>query len=152
MRTIKLNLLLIPLLVGCSSKQIEAKQSDGQNQLEYTMFTDIYLKWEDLFKPAKSQYFVYIYSEFCSHCAKIKEDVLGTIYDNVELFYLTEYSETIPITTNPSLSIGKEKVEEVAILGTPTLIEVSNHYVALNIAGEKDILEYLDELPHKTCR
>ena len=63
-----------------------------------------------------------------------------------------EYSKEIPTLSNVAETIGKEKVEEISILGTPTLLNISNGSLALNIAGEKEILDYLNGLPHTdTC-
>ena len=151
MRIKILPLLLVPFMVGCSSTKAEAKINDEQKALDYADFQDLKLEWKNLFFPAKSQYFVYIYSISCLHCAHIKKEVLSTIEENKELFYLMEYSSEIPITSNVSNTIGKEKVEEVSILGTPTLIEITNHYVGLNIAGEKEITDFLELLPHNIC-
>ena len=144
-------LLLTPILAGCSSSPIEAKPIDEQKPLDYTDFSDLHLEWKNLFLPAKSQYFVYIYSFSCLHCAHIKKEVLTTIESHKELFYLMEYNEEIPTSFNVTETLGKEKVEEVYIMGTPTLIEITNHYVGLNIAGEKEITDYLKLLPHNIC-
>ena len=146
-----LTLLLVPLLAGCSSIKEEVEQKDEQKLLDYSDFEELFLGWNDLFSPAKSQYFVYIYSFSCLHCAHIKKEVLSTIDSHRELFYLMEYSEDIPTSFNVSETIGKERVEEVYIMGTPTLIEITNHYVGLNIAGEKEITSYLQLLPHNIC-
>lgn len=151
MRTKILTLLLLPLLTGCSTTKVEATSQVEQKELDYTDFKDLNLEWENLFLPAKSQYFVYIYSISCLHCAHIKKEVLSTIEEHKELFYLMEYQSEIPTSFNVSETIGKEKVEEVYIMGTPTLIEITNHYVGLNIAGEKEITDYLQLLPHNIC-
>ncbi len=146
-----LMLLLLPLMVGCSTTNKEADKIVEQKPLDYIDFAELNLEWKNLFLPAKSQYFVYIYSISCLHCESIKKEVLTTIEDNAELFYLVEYSSEIPLSNNVSETIGKEKVEEVFILGTPTLIEITNHCVGLNIAGEKEITNYLSLLPHNNC-
>lgn len=144
-------LLLAPILVGCSTSKVEAETNHEQIALDYSDFSDIYLEWKNLFLPAKSQYFVYIYSFSCFHCANIKKEVLSTIDQHRNLFYLMEYSQDIPTGFNVYETIGKEKIEEIYIMGTPTLIEITNHYVAMNIAGEKEIITYLDFLPHNIC-
>ena len=151
MRTKILTLLLLPLLTGCSTTKVEATSQVEQKELDYTDFEELKLEWKNLFLPAKSQYFVYIYSISCLHCAHIKKEVLSTIEEHKELFYLMEYQSEIPTSFNVSETIGKEKVEEVYIMGTPTLIEITNHYVGLNIAGEKEITDYLQLLPHNIC-
>lgn len=151
MRNFLLILLLTPLIAGCSSQQGEVVKADEQIALDYSDFKELQLKWKDLFLPAKSQYFVYFYSNSCQHCEKIKEEVLQTIDKNRDLFYLTEFSTEVQTGFNVMETIGKERIEEVYIMGTPSLIEISNHYVALNIAGENEIIDYLLLLPHTTC-
>ena len=151
MRNFLLTMLLTPLLLGCSSVKSEANKKDEQKTLDYTDFAELHLDWKSLFLPAKSQYFVYIYSNSCLHCARIKKEVLSTIDDHRELFYLMEYTSDIPTAFNVSQTIGKEKIEDVFIMGTPTLIEITNHFVGLNIAGEKEITDYLELLPHNIC-
>lgn len=151
MRKIYLPLLTTLLLLGCSGSNSKPVIIPERNNLDYSDFKDIELEWKNAFLPAKSQYFIYIYSFSCSHCNNIKNDVLKTIDEHREMFYLTSYTSDIKTKNNVSETIGKERVEDVYILGTPTLLEISNHYVALNIAGEKEILEYLELLPHKSC-
>ena len=150
MKKICLTLLITPLLMGCTWDK-NGNQANGDSLLDYQKFEDRHLQWKDLFSPAKSQYFVYIYSLFCGHCENIKHNVLSVVNERKEDFYLINYADEIPIGTNAYETIGKEKIEEVFILGTPTLIGVNNQYISLNIAGEKDILDYLKLLPHNIC-
>lgn len=145
-------LLLLPtLLVGCSSSIRPIAKMGEQNKKDYSDYEDLHLEWKNLFSPAKSQYFVYIYSFSCRHCANIKDLVLDAVEDDKDHFYLMAYSEEIPLINNVSETIGKEKIEDIGILGTPTLIEISNHHVAINIAGENLIKDYIELLPHNKC-
>ena len=148
MRTKLLFLLLTPLLISCQEAQESTPVEEEKMPLDYSDFEDLHLEWKNLFSPAKSLYFVYIYSISCGHCSQIKDDVLTFINNQKDLFYLMEYSKEIPTSNNVAETIGKEKVEEISILGTPTLLNVSNGSLTLNIAGEKDILDYLNGLPH----
>ena len=147
MRQIKLTLLLTPLLIGCSTNQIPSPER-SKDTFDYSDFKDINLDWENLFSPAKSLYFVYIFSVSCGHCERIKQMVLEEIDEYRDIFYITEFKSQIPITTNAKETLGKEETKEISILGTPTLLGVTNKYLSLNIAGEKEILEYLALLPH----
>ena len=151
MKNFLLTLLTLPLLIGCSAGKNVIGLKEENKALDYSNFSELKIEWNSLFLPAKSQYFVYIYSISCLHCEKIKPDVLSYVNADKEHFYLIEYSEEIPIGMNASLTIGKEEVEEIFILGTPTLLEISNHFLALNIAGEKEIVDYLSLLPHNDC-
>ena len=152
MRTKFLFLLLTLLLVGCEKAHEDTPIEEEIIALDYSDFVNLHLEWKNLFSPAKSLYFVYIYSISCGHCKAIKDDVLSFINTDKESFFLMEYSKEIPTSNNVADTIGKEKVEEIAILGTPTLLCVSNATLVLNIAGEKEIIDYLKALPHTdTC-
>ena len=152
MRTKLLFLLLTPLLVGCHQEEIDNTIEEDLNALDYSDFKDLYLEWKNLFSPAKSQYFVYIYSNSCGHCEHIKKEVLEFVSVDKESFYLIKFNSEIPTKNNVAETIGKEKVEEIYILGTPTLLAVTNWSLSLNIAGESEILNYLSGLPHRdTC-
>ncbi len=149
MRTKLLFLLLTPLLAGCYQEVNGTTIQDDEVVLDYDDFQDLNLEWKNLFSPAKSHYFVYIYSISCGHCGHIKKEVLDFVNANKESFYLIEYTEEIQTKTNVVETIGKEKIEEIYILGTPTLLAVTNWSLSLNIAGESEILNYLSGLPHR---
>ena len=149
MRTKFLFLLLTPLLAWCHEEVPEIPAEEEKSTLDYSDFSDLNLEWKNLFSPAKSQYFVYIYSVSCVHCNHIKEEVLKFVNMNKESFYLVEYTGDIKTKSNVSNTIGKEKIEEIFILGTPTLLEITNWSVSLNIAGENEIVGFLNSLPHR---
>ncbi len=141
-------LLITPILAGCTASDLKVDVEDGKEQLNYNDFFDVKIEWKNLFLPAKSQYFVYIYSQTCGHCNNIKKTVLDYVYNEKDWFYIMEYSSLIPIITNTKITIGKTKTEDIGILGTPTMLGITNKTLTLNIAGEKDILEFLEHLPH----
>lgn len=147
MKQIVLTLLFVPLLISCQSEQKTLIHEDSE-LLDYEDFMDIKLEWKNLFSPAKSQYFVYIYSVSCGHCERIKEEVLNYIYDDRESYYLMECCDEIPLSVTTDETFGKTTIDEVSILGTPTLLQITEGYLSLNIAGEKMILDFLARLPH----
>lgn len=151
MRKIFVPLLLALTTAGCSPSNLVGVSKGEKNEYDYVDFKELELSWENVFSPAKSQYFIYIYSLYCGHCSNIKNDVLTIVDEFRSLFYLINYSDEIPVGVNASETIGKEKIEEIYILGTPTLLEISDKRVVLNIAGETDITNYLKLLPHNIC-
>lgn len=151
MKKIYTPLFLALLISSCSIGTIKESKTQKNQVRDYDDYFDLHLEWKNLFSPAKSLYFVYIYSISCQHCERIKQDVLSVMDEHKEMFYLTEYATEIKTTNNVSETIGKETNEDVYILGTPTLLEISDHRLSLNIAGEKEILSYLELLPHNIC-
>ena len=139
-------------MAGCYQEMQDIPVEEEQTDLDYSYFEDLQLEWKNLFSPAKSHYFVYIYSISCDHCNHIKKEVLEFVSMNKESFFLIESTGDIKTKNNVSETIGKEKIEEIYILGTPTLLAITNWSLSLNIAGENEILNYLSGLPHRdTC-
>ena len=143
---------MVPLLAGCHQEVQDITIEEEESTFDYSDFKDLNLEWKNLFSPAKSHYFVYIYSISCGHCRHIKKEVLEFVSMNKESFYLIEYTGDIKTKSNVSETLGKEKIEEIYILGTPTLLAITNWSLSLNIAGGDEILNYLSGLPHRdTC-
>lgn len=110
---------------------------------DYSDYENITISWENVFFAAKSQYFVYIFSETCGHCIAIKDDIL-TFADEEEFpIYLVQFSEDIPVTYSVEDTIGATNIENLSILGTPTLIEIDEGVVVKNVAGAGRIIPLL---------
>lgn len=137
--------VLLAILFSISVKTCEEKGEE--KTYDYDDFTELKISWKNLFSPAKSQYFVYFYSVYCSHCNNVKDDILPLIYANKEYFYLMEYKPEIPIEIDAYLTIGKSQLDEIWILGTPSLIGIVDGAVNLNIGGEKSIKDFVTNYP-----
>ncbi|MBR0295389.1 MAG: hypothetical protein IJQ67_05765 [Bacilli bacterium] len=57
--------------------------------------------------------------------------------------YFVEFNDDVTITIDIKNTIGVSSVSDLSILGTPSLIEIVNHRVSNNLAGEKTILDFL---------
>lgn len=130
------------LFMGCSrsTKQISISTSEEVAQYDYDAIKEKAIIWNDLFIVEKETYCTYIYSKTCAHCNEIKQDIIsyGLSHDN---FYFVEYNKNIPISENIDDTIGKNNVEEISILGTPTLLVIEKGILIKNIAGGKAILD-----------
>lgn len=132
-------LLSLPILTSCKTNGEEEKVP-----LDYVDFIENKLEWKNLFLPAKPMYFVYIYSNTCGHCRAIKDSVLSWANERRDQFYLTEYSQDIPIIKDTKNTLGACTYEQVGILGTPTLLQITDHVLTYNMAGENEILSFLN--------
>lgn len=98
----------------------------------------------------------YFYQESCEHCNLIKEDVAKFYYNKPENidFYLVDGQAS----SNKDIWYQGDKAdfeapegpissyEDIKILGTPTLVEVTDGTVTQFLVGDADIPEYLAEL------
>ena len=138
-KLLPLTFILLTLLSSCSIRNDSDLIYEDYNQLEEYQIT-----WRDLFSQSNSEYFVYIYSLSCLHCQNIKEEVISFVISEKYPTYLIEYTKDIPISNNVEDCIGSSSYVEVTIKGTPSLLQIKNGYLILNVAGSKEILSVLD--------
>jgi len=139
-------LFLIFILIITSSCKITIREKPNFSDFDYSDFESVHLNYFELFSVQKPHYFAYIYSKWCGHCQNIKYKVFEFLYYHFEEFYFIEYSSVIPIVEDVSNTIGVDKIEDVKILGTPTMLMIENGTLAINIAGENAILNFMNEI------
>ena len=130
-----LSLLFLPFIIGCKQ----------QKPLDYDSFPDRVIEFKELFNQNRDDYYVYIFSYSCGHCIEFKEEILPIIFNNRNM-YLIEYTKEIKISSNVDNTIGAKSVEEVSILGTPTLLEIKDGLLAVNVAGKTEIRKIVSSL------
>lgn len=138
-KLLSLTFILLTLLSSCSIRNDSDLIYEDYNQLEEYQIT-----LKDLFSQSNSEYFVYIYSFSCLHCQNIKEEVISFVISEKYPTYLIEYTKDIPISNNVEDCIGSSSYADVTIKGTPSLLQIKNGYLILNVAGSKEILSVLD--------
>lgn len=129
------------MVVGCHNKN-----SVIYPPLEYESVEEYRISWTNIFEVQSDSYYSYIYSETCGHCKEIKELVIKTAIDHQNLIYFTLYSEEIPIVENNESMIGKSSVNELGIIGTPSLFEIKEHKVTNIYTGATSISIVLNQL------
>lgn len=130
----KLFMFLCLILCGCSPIK--------ESSYDYEDFIDRHIQFGDTLS-FEGDYYVYIYMLRCYHCNQIKNQIFEYMikYDNL---YLLECPEEIKISNDISSTIGVQNVDEIMINGTPTLLEVDNHTLVLNISGSVKIINFLE--------
>lgn len=124
------------VLCSCSNKS-------AIKQLDYSDFISYQIEWKNVFFTAKSHYFVYVYSETCGHCEQIKQQVLNYVDSGNIDTYLVHFTKDIPVKNDVGETIGSTSIENVWILGTPTLLEIEDKVLITNVAGPSRILPLL---------
>ncbi len=113
-------------------------------EYDYDDVSELKIDWKDAFLQAKTEYFLYFYSEYCGYCELIKNQIISYVLDSEDAFYFVEYTGEIPLTSNTELTIGADSWDQFAIRGTPTLAKIENKKVVCNICGTNDILSFLN--------
>ena len=129
------------MIVGCSGKN-----SISYPPFEYESVEQYHISWTEIFDVQSDYYYSYIYSRTCGHCKEIKELVIKTAFDHPNLIYFTIYSDEIPVVENNESMIGKSSVNELGIIGTPTLFEIKEHKVTNIYTGATSISIVLNQV------
>ena len=138
--------VLTALFASCSPAESEQMSKNAFS--DYNVPTSQKIVWSDCLSQKEDHYLVFFYSETCTHCHEIMGDVLSFNEANILPMYFLDIKANdnkIPISNNIDLTIGVDKVDNLFIAGTPTIIEVENWIVKANVPGSDNCLTFLNE-------
>ena len=145
MRNIFLKAVCLPCffaLISCRGDKTESSDYTVYEH-DYNEIEELLISWGDIFKIEDPRYYVYFYSETCSHCKNIKNEVIGYSLSNQTPMYFVTFNKEVVVSHDISNTIGLTSVEGLSILGTPSLLDIESGVIVQNIAGETAILNYL---------
>lgn len=140
--------LTIFLLQSCdvSQKQLDYKSNNSveitQNH-DYSEVKNKTINFDEIFKQKNEQYFAYFYSLTCSHCSLIKNQMIeyGLNHENI---YFVQASEDVKISENTDSVVGGTSIEEISILGYPSLLEIEQKVCVFITSGSDNIISKLN--------
>ena len=127
------------ILASCKKKTI----SSEEKIYDYADVRDNFIKWEEILSIDKEHYYAYVFSFSCGHCKEIKQDILTKVIEYGWNIYFIEYESEIPIVDSSVPYVGVSNYQELGIIGTPTLFEISNKIVVDRFTGSKEIITTL---------
>ena len=146
MRNILLfSLTFLSILGGCSpnskpsTKPEENNTQEEEKKREYSEISQLKILWKDIFNQQENIYYVYLYSLYCSHCNAIKNFMIESALSGNKKIYFIQASGEHVINEEKAKEISVDSLEDLAIRGYPTLLELKNKIVTKNVAGETAI-------------
>ena len=142
---------ILPLIVAAAFTSCSPVKSESSNENafnEYKIISDHKVSWDDCLLQKEERYLVFFHSETCDHCQKITGDVIAFAQSNITKTYFLDVKkekDKIRICSLEDLTIGAESSDDLAILGTPTIIEVMEGMVIANVPGKESCLTFLNE-------
>ena len=127
------------ILASCKKQTI----SSEEKIYDYADVRDYFIKWEEILSIDKEHYYAYVFSFSCGHCKEIKQDILTKVIEDGWNIYFIEYESDIPIVDSSVPYVGVSNYQELGIIGTPTLFEISNKIVVDRFTGSKEIITTL---------
>ena len=152
MYTIFINMKLhtLPLLwvVAFASCSTGKSESSSKNAIqEYGIVSKQDVNLADCLSQIEEKYLIFFYSETCGHCKEIIEDVTLFAESNIIKTYFLNISKNenkIERCSHDEIEIGIDSVEDLKIVGTPTIVEVENGVTTANVVGKDSILSFLN--------
>ena len=152
MRKLLVLLLLAPfVLSGCNQKPQEEPKEEDTAYVEphYNEVDDLHINWRDLFNQKEDKYYAYVYFVTCTMCSNIRPLITSVAKSGDISLYFVYPSEEIPFTDSEeqsASSLGKDKVEDVYIYMTPTLIEITNKVITMFTRDYYEIENFLNSV------
>lgn len=133
---------LILQICSCSSNELIIYEDN----LDYDLISEFQISWNDIFNQKENEYLVYFYSQTCGYCEDIKEDILRFYKDSEICMYFVSDKENFVIGHDINNTIGCDDISSFYIIGTPTLVEVCNHSILMNLGGVSKIYDFLFQI------
>ena len=157
MYTIFINMKLhtLPLLwvVAFTSCTGSKSESSNKNAIqEYGIISQQEINLADCLSQNEEDYLVFFHSETCGHCKEIIEDVIAFAESNIIKTYFLNVSKSenkVERCLRDEIEIGIDNVDDLKIVGTPTIVEVENGVTTANVAGKESCLAFLNEQKDK---
>ena len=146
-----LPLLLAAVFTSCSPSKSESTSKNAIQEYEIVSKQEISLR--DCLSQKEEQYLVFFHSDTCGHCKEIIEDVVSfASSDIVKMYFLNiaKPENRIDRCKADEVVIGINQVDDLKIVGTPTIMEIENGITTANVAGKDDCLKFLNELRANT--
>ncbi len=133
-------IILTFVLTGCSLDTTVSTYSYNDFYSHY-----IFDKSEQM-DMSDGVYYIYLYGPECSHCEKIKQDVLYRL-DHIMNYsvYLVAVS-SLDDVNDTIIDYCKINVDPDSPILTPSLVKIDNHEVVQVFVGENDVISALNKL------
>lgn len=128
------------LLVSCPGQE----NSTPSMNYTYDQIETLLIPWGGLFEVEEEHYMAFVFSKSCQHCLAIEDTVVGYALSEAKpaLFFI-EATPTIPKGIDIASTLGATSVDEMYILGWPSLLEIQNGTLVAHLVGEKAIAQKL---------
>ena len=141
-----LPLLLAAVFTSCSPSKSESTSKNAVQEYEIVNKQEISLS--ECLSQKEEQYLVFFHSDTCGHCKEIIEDVvLFAASDIMKMYFLNVTKNENKINRCPAdeITTGIDRVDNLKIVGTPTIIEVEEGDSCPICGASPDRLEPLEE-------
>ena len=149
---LKWHIYSIALLAFCCSCTPQTGSSASVDSRDIA--TEQAINLADCLTQEESNYLIFFHSDACQQCKEIMGDVTEFARLNYIKTYFIDTSKNenkVTLCQPDEVVIGVTSVEHIAIVGTPSFIEVEDGVTVANVAGKNSCLTFMNEqrIKHK---
>lgn len=144
----KLSLFITTIaLSSCTSESVVTSTSSQltnstTREYAYSDVIDKTIFWDEVFSIDKDSYYVYFYSKTCSHCAELKNFIIGKALERNDIYFV-QSSNVVRYTQDEQSVLGIDSIEKLMIVGYPSLLKIEFGKVCKNLVGGAQIKKEL---------
>lgn len=100
------------------------------------------ISWFDALNQKENNYIIFVYSETCGYCHDMMDEIIDFAKSEILVtYFINSQIYKVPISNEIKENIAD--INQLSILGTPTILEIENKIVVNNIAGIDKCLNFL---------
>ena len=142
-RLLFVSLTSLAIVVSCSPSR---ETTNNKNVIEQEeIIKNQSISWFDALNQKENNYIVFVYSETCGYCHDMMDEIIDFAKSEIlPTYFINAQKNEVPVFAEIKGNIAS--IDELGILGTPTILEVENKVVIRNIAGiDKCLLFLIDK-------
>ena len=139
-RLLFVSLTSLAIVVSCSPSR---ETTNNKNVIEQEeIIKNKSISWLDALNQKENNYIIFVYSETCGYCHDMMDEILDFAKSEILVtYFINSQIYKVPISNEIKENIAD--INQLSILGTPTILEIDNKIVVNNIAGIDKCLNFL---------
>ena len=139
-RLLFVSLTSLAIVVSCSPSR---ETTNNKNVIEQEeIIKNQSISWFDALNQKENNYIVFVYSETCGYCHDMMDEIIDFAKSEILVtYFINSQIYKVPISNEIKENIAD--INQLSILGTPTILEIDNKIVVNNISGIDKCLNFL---------
>lgn len=140
LRLLFVSLTPLAIVVSCSPTRDITNTKSAIEQQEIVIKQQI--PWLEALNQKENHYIIFVYSPTCGYCHDMIDEIVDFAKSEIlPTYFINTQNNEVPIYQEINENIAS--IDELGILGTPSILEIENKVAIRNIAGIDKCLSFL---------
>ena len=139
-RLLFVSLTSLAIVLSCTPTRESTNNKNVNKQEEIIKNHEI--SWLDALNQKENHYIIFVYSPTCGYCHDMMDEIIDFAESEIlPTYFINSQKYKVPITSEIKENTGD--IEELSILGTPSILEIEDKIAITNIAGIDKCVTFL---------